>query len=73
MNTVTAPPNRLREIRESLGLSLNDAASLTGLSPSTISRHETGSRGLHSEMLSLYAERYSINKIEIFFREGSEG
>lgn len=42
---------RLRSLRTTLGLSLDDLAARTNLSPSTISRIETGKRGISLDIL----------------------
>jgi len=42
---------RLRSLRTTLGLSLDDLAARTNLSPSTISRVETGKRGISLDIL----------------------
>lgn len=43
--------SRLRSLRTTLGLSLDDLAARTNLSPSTISRIETGKRGISLDIL----------------------
>lgn len=43
--------NRLRSLRTTLGLSLDDLAARTNLSPSTISRIETGKRTISLDVL----------------------
>jgi len=42
---------RLRSLRTTLGLSLDDLAARTNLSPSTISRIETGKRSISLDVL----------------------
>jgi transcriptional regulator with XRE-family HTH domain len=52
---------RLRSLRTTLGLSLNDVAAATDLSPSTISRIETGRRSISLEVLLPLANALQVS------------
>lgn len=51
---------RLRRVREQRGLTLTDAAEVTGISKSTLSRLETGQRRPSLELLLPLAEAYRV-------------
>lgn len=60
--------NRLRWLRENRShLTLEEMSRLTGYDISTISRHESGERGLSSETISTYARIYKVESHELFF------
>ncbi|MGL5808419.1 MAG: helix-turn-helix domain-containing protein [Nocardioides sp.] len=52
---------RLRSLRHSLGLSLDDLAARTNLSPSTISRIETGKRTITLDLLVSLAHALQVD------------
>lgn len=52
---------RLRSLRNALGLSLDDLAARTNLSPSTISRIETGNRSIGLDVLLPLATALQVN------------
>lgn len=52
---------RLRSLRNSLGLSLSDLAARTSLSPSTISRIETGKRAISLDVLQPLATALHVS------------
>ncbi len=52
---------RLRSMRNTLGLSLNDLAARTNLSPSTISRIETGKRAIGLDVLIVLARALQVD------------
>jgi DNA-binding XRE family transcriptional regulator/quercetin dioxygenase-like cupin family protein len=52
---------RLRSLRTTLGLSLDELAALTNLSPSTISRVETGKRTISLDVLLPLANALQVN------------
>jgi transcriptional regulator with XRE-family HTH domain len=52
--------SRLRRVREQRGLTLTEAATLTGISKSTLSRLETGQRKPSLELLLPLAETYRV-------------
>ncbi len=52
--------SRLRRVREQRGLTLTEAAALTGMSKSTLSRLETGQRRPSLELLLPLAQTYRI-------------
>ncbi|MGW1427479.1 helix-turn-helix domain-containing protein [Streptomyces sp. NPDC002431] len=51
---------RLREVRERRGVTLADVGRATGISPSTLSRIETGRRKPTLEVVLLLAEEYGV-------------
>lgn len=53
--------HRLRSLRHTLGLSLDDLAARTNLSPSTISRVETGKRTISLDVLLPLAAALQVN------------
>lgn len=59
---------RLKEIRESKGLTAKYVASVLGVSPSTISKYESNDRSVKAEMLPKLAEALDTN-IEDFFKQ----
>ncbi len=58
--------NRLRGLRDRSRLSLNEVSILTGFDPSTISKHENGSRRLTESAILKYAQLYKVETHEIF-------
>jgi transcriptional regulator with XRE-family HTH domain len=52
--------SRLRRVREQRGLTLTEAATLTGMSKSTLSRLETGQRRASLELLLPLAQTYRV-------------
>jgi transcriptional regulator with XRE-family HTH domain len=52
---------RLRSLRNTLGLSLNELAARTNLSPSTISRIETGKRAIGLDVLVVLARALQVD------------
>lgn len=65
------PKNRLREYRDRSRLTLHEVSILTGYDVSTISKHESGSRGLTEEAITKYANLYKVRTYEIFDLRGS--
>lgn len=58
--------NRLRELRDRSRLTLNEVSILTGYDITTISRHESGQRGLSAEATDKYASLYKVKTHELF-------
>lgn len=58
--------NRLREVRESKGMSQRGVAGLLGLSSATVNRHEQMNRGLTKEVAEKYAEIYGVSVVELY-------
>ena len=58
--------NRLKELRDRSRLTLQEVSILTGFSVPTISRHESGGRGLSEEAIIKYASLYKVNTHELF-------
>lgn len=58
--------NRLRELRDRSRLTLNEVSILTGYDITTISRHESGQRGLSAEAADKYASLYKVKTHELF-------
>ena len=66
MKNNSAPKNRLRELRDRSRLTLDEVSILTGLDPTTISRHESGSRNMSEEAILKYAALYKVHTHELF-------
>ncbi len=64
MNKTTK--NRLRELREARKLTQQEVAKLLDIDHTTISRHESGSRGLSPEDIQKYARLYKVESYELF-------
>ncbi|MEX5635104.1 helix-turn-helix domain-containing protein [Parafrankia sp. FMc2] len=64
--------SRLRSLRTTLGYSLDELAERTNLSPSTISRVETGRRTLSLDVLVPLAEALQISLDVLFERTNDE-
>lgn len=60
--------NRLKELRDRSRLTLQEVSLITGYSVPTISRHESGGRGLTEEALVKYASLYKVHTYELFRR-----
>jgi transcriptional regulator with XRE-family HTH domain len=60
------PKNRLRELREARKLTQQEVAKLLDMDHTTISRHESGSRGLSPEDIQKYARLYKVESYELF-------
>ena len=58
--------NRLRELRESRKLTQQEVAKLLNIDHTTVSRHESGSRGLSPEDIQKYARLYKVESYELF-------
>lgn len=65
--------NRLKEFRDRARLTLQEVSMITGFSVPTISRHESGERGLTEEALVKYASLYKVHTYELFVIDGLEG
>lgn len=58
--------NRLKELRDRSRLTLGEVSLITGYGVSTISRHESGERGLTEEAISKYASLYKVPTHQLF-------
>lgn len=65
--------NRLQEHRHRGGLSQNEVARITGVSLSTVCKHENGSRGLTKADIEAYAKLYKVSTHLLFFSEEEFG
>jgi transcriptional regulator with XRE-family HTH domain len=63
---------RLRSLRNTLGLSLDDLAARTNLSPSTISRVETGKRTISLDVLLPLATALQVDLDELLDLHGDD-
>lgn len=59
-------PNRLSELREQSRLTQEEVGKLMDLAPSTVSKHEAGTRSLSQENIERYAAIYKVRTFEIF-------
>lgn len=57
---------RLTELRNRSRLTLQEVSTLTGYSIPTISRHESGERGLSEEAILKYAALYKVHTYELY-------
>jgi transcriptional regulator with XRE-family HTH domain len=64
--------SRLRSLRQTLGLSLDDLATRTNLSPSTISRVETGKRTISLDVLVPLAAALEVDLDTLLAVEGDD-
>ena len=62
-------PNRLREIRDDQGLTIEEVAELTGLSVSYVSRLENGERNLSVKNMNLFAHALKVDKRDLLHAE----
>lgn len=58
--------NRLRALRSESKLTLAEVAKCLDLDLSTVSRHESGARGLTQEDIRAYAKLYKVESLSIF-------
>lgn len=58
--------NRLRELREARKLTQQEVAKLLDINHTTVSRHESGDRGLGPEDIQKYAQLYKVKSYELF-------
>ena len=65
---MSTPKNRLKELRDRARLTLQEVSLITGYSVPTISRHESGGRGLNEEALIKYASLYKVHTYELFHK-----
>lgn len=63
-------PNRLREIREMRHFTLQRAADELGISPSTLSRWETGKRQVSDQQKVALSDLYRVSVPYLFRWEG---
>lgn len=59
-------PTRIRLLRERSRLTQEELSVLTGMDVTTISKHETGSRGVDEEAVRLYARVFKTSSYELF-------
>lgn len=58
--------NNIRKMRERSRLTQEELSVLTGLDPTTISKHENMSRGVDEEALRRYARVFKCSSYELF-------
>lgn len=59
-------PNRLRFLREAVGMSQTDAAEALCMPTPTLNRHEQGNRSLDGFTIERYALFYGVTPYELF-------
>lgn len=59
-------PNRLRKLRFRSRLTQRELGVLTGIDHTTISKHESGDRGLDQHDIMQYSRVFKVNTHEIF-------
>ena len=68
MNDSTPKSNQLRIQRERSRLTQQEVAKLLGIDYSTVSKHESGDRGLSALDIERYAKLYKVQTYELFFQ-----
>ena len=63
---ISAPKNRLKELRDRSRLTLEEVSILTGYNVTTISRHENLSRSLSEEAAAKYSSLYKVPTHQLF-------
>lgn len=56
----------IKKLRERSRLTLEELAVLTGLDPTTVSKHQNANRGIDEEALKRYARVFKCSSYEIF-------
>ena len=64
--------NRLKELRDRSRLTLQEVSMITGFGVSTISRHESGGRGLNEDAIQKYAALYKVPTHQLFMNPMEE-
>lgn len=64
--------NRLKELRDRSRLTLQEVSIITGFGVSTISRHESGGRGLTEDAIQKYAALYKVPTHQLFMNPVEE-
>ena len=64
--------NRLKELRDRSRLTLQEVSLITGFGVSTISRHESGGRGLTEDAILKYAALYKVPTHQLFMDPNEE-
>ena len=64
--------NRLKELRDRSRLTLQEVSLITGFGVSTISRHESGGRGLTEDAILKYATLYKVPTHQLFMNPSEE-
>lgn len=64
--------NRLKELRDRSRLTLQEVSLITGFGVSTISRHESGERGLTEDAILKYAALYKVPTHQLFINPNVE-
>lgn len=58
--------NRLRELRTKMNLTMEEVAKVIDRDLSTVSRHESGDRGLTQDDVRAYAKLFKVDSLAIF-------
>ena len=61
----TAPPNRIRELREAIGLTQTELARLANAHPTALNKLEKGSRGLDQDWMRRLAPHLKVTPAEL--------
>lgn len=65
-------PNRIRELRNQMGLSQTELAERIGIKQPTVNRHEQGNRNLDAFAISQYSRFFGVSPYELFVPDGHE-
>ncbi len=65
--------NNLAALRKEKGWSQAAVARFVGIQVTTVCRHETGDRNLTHDMVTKYAELYSVDPLRLYFNPDDEG
>lgn len=73
-NTRVPPPrqNRLKFLRERSRLTQQEVAKLLDMDFTTVSKHESGTRGLAESEIAQYAKLYKVSSYELFFEQAEQ-
>lgn len=61
----TEPPNRIRELREALGLSQQELARMANCDPTALNKVEKGTRGLDQKWMRRLAPHLNVTPAEL--------
>lgn len=59
-------PNRLRELREASKLTQKEVSKMLDIDFTTVSKHESGTRGIEPKEIEAYARLFKVSSYEIF-------
>lgn len=66
MKNINKKLNRLRTLRAESKLTLAEVAKILDIEVATVSRHESGDRGLTQANIQAYSKLYKVDSLQIF-------